>query len=37
MRRELTSFRSAFPDWLEEVMDFVAEDDMVAGRFRFGE
>ena len=34
MRREFTSFRSAFPDWREEVVDLVAEDDMVAGRFR---
>jgi len=37
MRREFTSFRSAFLNWREEVVDFVAKDDMVAGRFRFGE
>ena len=28
------SIRSAFPDWREEVVDLVAEDDKVAGRFK---
>lgn len=27
-------FRSAFPDWHEEVVQLVAEGDTVAGRFR---
>jgi hypothetical protein len=31
MRREFTSFRSAFPDWREDVVDFVAKDDMARG------
>jgi predicted ester cyclase len=34
MRRLFGSFRSAFPDWQEEVVWLVAEGDMVAGRFR---
>jgi predicted ester cyclase len=29
-----TAFRSAFPDWREEVVDMVAEDDKVIGRFK---
>ena len=33
-RRVFGSFRSAFPDWREEIVDIVAEDDRVAGRFR---
>jgi predicted ester cyclase len=27
-------FRMAFPDWREEIVELVAEDDTVAGRFR---
>ena len=27
-------FRTAFPDWHEEIVQLVAEGDMVAGRFR---
>jgi predicted ester cyclase len=34
MRRLFGSFRLAFPDWREEVVELVAEDDRVAGRFR---
>jgi predicted ester cyclase len=29
-----TAFRSAFPDWREEVVDLVAEEDKVMGRFK---
>ena len=34
MGRLFGSFRSAFPDWREEVVWLVAEGDRVAGRFR---
>jgi predicted ester cyclase len=34
MRRLFGSFRSAFPDWREEIVELVAEGDRVAGRFR---
>jgi predicted ester cyclase len=27
-------FRSAFPDWREEIVELVAEGDTMAGRFR---
>ena len=29
-----TAFRSAFPDWREEIVDVVAEEDKVVGRFK---
>ncbi len=29
-----TAYRSAFPDWREEVVDLVAEEDKVVGRFK---
>jgi predicted ester cyclase len=29
-----TAFRSAFPDWREEIVDVVAEEDRVVGRFK---
>ena len=32
--RLFAEFRSAFPDWHEEIVHLVAEDDTVAGRFR---
>jgi predicted ester cyclase len=32
--RLFAEFRSAFPDWHEEIVQLVAEDDTVAGRFR---
>ena len=32
--RLFAEFRSAFPDWREEVVQLVAEGDTVAGRFR---
>jgi ketosteroid isomerase-like protein len=32
--RLFADFRSAFPDWHEEIVDLVAEGDTVAGRFR---
>jgi SnoaL-like polyketide cyclase len=32
--RLFAEFRSAFPDWHEEVVQLVAEGDTVAGRFR---
>jgi predicted ester cyclase len=32
--RLFAEFRSAFPDWREEVVQLVAEGDAVAGRFR---
>ena len=34
VRRLFAEFRAAFPDWHEEVVQLVAEDDAVAGRFR---
>ena len=34
IKRLFASFRSAFPDWREEIVELVAEDDRVAGRFR---
>ena len=32
--RLFAEFRSAFPDWHEEIVQLVAEGDTVAGRFR---
>jgi hypothetical protein len=32
--RLFAEFRSAFPDWREEIVELVAEGDAVAGRFR---
>ena len=34
VKRLFAEFRSAFPDWQEEIMQLVAEGDAVAGRFR---
>ena len=34
VKRLFAKFRSAFPDWREEVVQLVAEGDTVAGRFR---
>lgn len=34
VKRLFTEFRSAFPDWREEIVELVAERDAVAGRFR---
>jgi predicted ester cyclase len=33
-KQNFTAFRSAFPDWREKVVDMVAEDDKVIGRFK---
>ena len=34
VKRLFAEFRSAFPDWREEIVELVAEGDVVAGRFR---
>src|ERR687892_1932183 len=34
VKRLFAEFRSAFPDWREEIVELVAEDDTVAGRFK---
>jgi predicted ester cyclase len=34
VRRLFAEFRSAFPDWREEIVELVAEGDAVAGRFK---
>jgi predicted ester cyclase len=34
VKRLFAEFRSAFPDWREEIVELVAEDGTVAGRFR---
>jgi predicted ester cyclase len=34
VKRLCAEFRSAFPDWREEIVELVAEGDAVAGRFR---
>jgi predicted ester cyclase len=34
VKRLFTSFHSAFPDWREEIVELVAEENTVAGRFR---
>jgi predicted ester cyclase len=33
-KQGFTTFRSAFPDWREEIVDVVAEGDKVVGRFK---
>ena len=34
VKRLFAGFRTAFPDWREEIVELVAEGDAVAGRFR---
>ena len=34
VKRLFVEFHSAFPDWHEEIVELVAEDDRMAGRFR---
>jgi len=34
VKRLFAEFRSAFPDWHEEIVQLVAEGSTVAGRFR---
>jgi predicted ester cyclase len=34
VKRLFAEFRSAFPDWREEIAELVAEGNTVAGRFR---
>jgi predicted ester cyclase len=34
VKRLFAEFRSAFPDWHEEIVELVAEGDTVAGRFK---
>jgi predicted ester cyclase len=34
VKRLFAEFRTAFPDWQEEIVQLVAEGDAVAGRFR---
>ena len=34
VKRLFAEFRSAFPDWREEIVELVAEGDTVAGRFK---
>ena len=34
VKRLFAEFRTAFPDWHEEIVQLVAEGDAVAGRFR---
>ena len=34
VKRLFAEFRSAFPDWREEIVELVAEGSTVAGRFR---
>ncbi len=34
VKRLFAEFRSAFPDWREEIVELVAEENTVAGRFR---
>ena len=33
-KQRFIAFRSAFPDWREEIVDMVAEGDKVVGRFK---
>ena len=33
-KQNYTAFRSAFPDWREELVDVVAEEDKVVGRLK---
>jgi predicted ester cyclase len=37
VRRLFAEFRTAFPDWQEEIVQLVAEGNTVAGRFRCSE
>ena len=34
VKRLFSEFRSAFPDWHEDIVELVAEGNTVAGRFR---
>jgi predicted ester cyclase len=34
-KQGFTAYRSEFPDWREEVVDLVAEEDKVVGRFKY--
>jgi predicted ester cyclase len=34
VKRLFAEFRSAFPDWREEIVELIAEGNSVAGRFR---
>ena len=34
VKRLFAEFRSAFPDWREEIVELVAEGNAVAGRFK---
>jgi len=34
VKRLFAEFRSAFPDWREEIVELVAEGNTVAGRFK---
>ena len=34
LRRAFDRFRAAFPDWRQEIVELVAEDDTVVARFR---
>ena len=34
VKRLFVEFRSAFPDWREEIVELVAEGNTVAGRFK---
>ena len=34
VKRLFTEFRSAFPDWRDEIVELVAEGNTVAGRFK---
>jgi predicted ester cyclase len=34
VKRLFAEFRSAFPDWREEIVELVAEGDAVVGRFK---
>ncbi len=34
VKRLFAEFRSAFPDWREDIVELVAEENTVAGRFR---
>jgi predicted ester cyclase len=33
-KQGFTAYRSGFPDWREEIVDLVAEEDKVVGRFK---
>jgi predicted ester cyclase len=33
-KQGITAYRSAFPDWREDIVDVVAEEEMVVGRFK---